>query len=146
MRKTLTGKLVKLWNKCATKNWPWFEPSVTYDNARMCQALILSGQWMPHKEALEIGLKSLRRLAVSDPLVAMASTSVAAHARTSTSNRSKPRQWSPPAMKPFAPPRMRRGQLRPNVPLSGSWAATTLVCRSMTSALEAAVMAFIRIG
>lgn len=62
MRKTLTGKLVKLWNKCATENWPWFEPSVTYDNARICQALILSGQWMPHTEAREIGLKSLRWL------------------------------------------------------------------------------------
>ncbi len=62
MRKTLTGKLVKLWNKCATENWPWFEPSVTYDNARMCQALILSGQWIPHTEALELGLKSLHWL------------------------------------------------------------------------------------
>ena len=38
------------------------KPSVTYDNARLCQALILSGQWMPHPEALEIGLKSLRWL------------------------------------------------------------------------------------
>lgn len=62
MREALTGKLVKLWNECATENWPWFEPSVTYDNARLCQALLLSGQWMPHSEALEIGLKSLRWL------------------------------------------------------------------------------------
>jgi hypothetical protein len=36
---------------------------VTYDNARFCQALILSGQWMPDGEALEVGLQSLRWLA-----------------------------------------------------------------------------------
>lgn len=62
MRKRLTDKLVVLWKNCATENWPWFESSVTYENARLCQALILSGQWMPHAEALEIGLSSLRWL------------------------------------------------------------------------------------
>jgi hypothetical protein len=62
MREMLTTRLVALWHTCATEHWPWFEPGVTYDNARICQALILSGQWMPHPEALEIGLKSLRWL------------------------------------------------------------------------------------
>jgi glycosyltransferase involved in cell wall biosynthesis len=62
MRETLTEKLTTLWHHCATEDWPWFEPGVTYDNARLCQALILSGQWMPHEEALEIGLTSLRWL------------------------------------------------------------------------------------
>jgi len=62
MRALLTGKLVNLWKDCATDNWPWFEPSVTYDNARLCQALILSSHWMPDGEALEIGLHSLRWL------------------------------------------------------------------------------------
>lgn len=61
-REALTNRLVALWTGCATEDWPWFEPSVTYDNARMCQALILSGQWMPHAEALRIGLQSLRWL------------------------------------------------------------------------------------
>ena len=63
MREVLTLKLVVLWKSCATENWPWFEPSATYDNARLCQALLLSGQWMPHPEAQEIGLKSLSWLA-----------------------------------------------------------------------------------
>ena len=61
-RATLTEKLVQNWKQFATDDWPWFEPNVTYDNARLCQALILSGQWMPHAEALEIGLESLRWL------------------------------------------------------------------------------------
>lgn len=63
MRITLTEKLLALWHGCATEDWPWFEPSATYDNARICQALLLSGQWMPHPEALETGLNSLRWLA-----------------------------------------------------------------------------------
>jgi len=59
LRELLTRKLVSLWNECSSDDWPWFEPVVTYDNARLCQALVLSGRWMPHPEALEIGLRSL---------------------------------------------------------------------------------------
>ena len=61
-RGVLTEKLMTLWKGCATEHWPWFEPIATYDNARLCQALILSGQWIPHPEAFDIGLKSLRWL------------------------------------------------------------------------------------
>jgi glycosyltransferase involved in cell wall biosynthesis len=63
LREVLTLKLIGLWKNCATENWPWFESSATYENARLCQALLLSGQWMPHAEALEIGLRSLGWLA-----------------------------------------------------------------------------------
>lgn len=62
MREILIHKLVTLWKGCASPNWPWFEPCVTYDNARLCQALILSGQLTPNKDVLEIGLQSLRWL------------------------------------------------------------------------------------
>ena len=62
-RKLLTGRLLGLWQACSTADWPWFEPVVTYDNARLCQALILSGQWIPDHEALTVGLRSLQWLA-----------------------------------------------------------------------------------
>jgi len=62
LRAALTEQLTGLWRECATETWPWFEPSATYDNARLCQALLLSGQWLPDPEALEIGLQSLRWL------------------------------------------------------------------------------------
>ena len=62
-RDALTSRLVNLWKGCATEDWPWFEPIATYDNARLCQALILSGLSTPNDEALEIGLRSLRWLA-----------------------------------------------------------------------------------
>lgn len=63
LRKDLTEKLINCWHSASSADWPWFECSLTYDNARLSQALILSGQWMPNSEALEIGLKSLRWLA-----------------------------------------------------------------------------------
>lgn len=58
-RREMTERLVRLWNACADDDWPWFEDSATYDNARLCQALILSGRTTPNAEALDIGLKSL---------------------------------------------------------------------------------------
>ncbi len=61
-RTTLASKLLTLWNACADADWPWFEPIVAYDNARLCQALIISGRSTPFPEALAIGLKSLRWL------------------------------------------------------------------------------------
>ena len=57
------AKLMDLWNRCATEDWPWFETSATYDNARLSQALILSGKSMKDGVVLETGLNSLRWLA-----------------------------------------------------------------------------------
>ena len=62
LRRVLTSKLVDNWRTYSTTDWQWFENSATYENARLCQALIMSGQWIPDPEALEIGLKSLRWL------------------------------------------------------------------------------------
>lgn len=61
-RAILTAKLIDIWDRCSTPDWQWFEESVTYDNARLAQALILSGYSTPHARALEIGLKALRWL------------------------------------------------------------------------------------
>jgi hypothetical protein len=58
----LTEKLIRLWKDSATDDWHWFEPIATYENARLCQALLLGGRLMPHPGALEIGLESLRFL------------------------------------------------------------------------------------
>ncbi len=84
MRRMLTGKLLDLWEEYSSESWPWFEPGVTYDNARFCQALILSGQWMPDGKALEVGLRSLRWLA-------SVQTTTAGHFRPVGSNGFYPR-------------------------------------------------------
>ena len=62
LRGILTARLIGLWKACATKDWPWFEPSATYDNARLCQALFISSQEMALPKAQAIGLKSLNWL------------------------------------------------------------------------------------
>ena len=62
-RDALTDKLIGLWEGFATDDWPWFEPVASYDNARLCQALIVVGRLMDRPEALRIGLSALSWLA-----------------------------------------------------------------------------------
>jgi glycosyltransferase involved in cell wall biosynthesis len=62
-RDTLTTRLIELYEKNATKDWPWFEPKAAYDNAKLPHALILSGRWANNGQALDIGLRTLRWLA-----------------------------------------------------------------------------------
>jgi glycosyltransferase involved in cell wall biosynthesis len=62
-RDTLTQRLIELYEQNASDDWPWFEPRVTYDNAKLSHALILSGRWTSNAQATEIGLRTLRWLA-----------------------------------------------------------------------------------
>jgi hypothetical protein len=62
VQSTLTEKLAGLYQQMATDDWHWFEESLTYDNALLPQALILSGRWNNDARIQEIGLRSLRWL------------------------------------------------------------------------------------
>lgn len=62
MRFALTRKLIDRWHATASPEWPWFEAEVTYENARLCQALLPGDEWMPDDEASRIGLESLQWL------------------------------------------------------------------------------------
>ncbi|MEK7288448.1 MAG: glycosyltransferase family 4 protein [Elusimicrobiota bacterium] len=61
-RDTLTDLLVGLYNRTATPEWPWFEDSMTYMNAGLSHALILSGSGTSRADVFEVGLKTLRWL------------------------------------------------------------------------------------
>ena len=63
VRKGLVDALVELYGKVSTPSWPWFETTLTYSNARLCQALIVSGGAMRSEEVTNIGLRSLEWLA-----------------------------------------------------------------------------------
>jgi glycosyltransferase involved in cell wall biosynthesis len=63
VRKELVGRLVDLHRATATPEWPWFESSLTYANARLAQALIVSGSSMRSEETTSIGLGALAWLA-----------------------------------------------------------------------------------
>lgn len=43
LREVLTNHLVDLFRKNSSDDWVWFEPVVAYDNAKLSQAMILSG-------------------------------------------------------------------------------------------------------
>lgn len=62
IREDSARKLMKMFSDNATDDWPWMEETVTYDNARVPHALILSGQWMQDNEMLSMGMKSLKWL------------------------------------------------------------------------------------
>jgi hypothetical protein len=62
MRDVLTDMLADLYRANSTPEWQWFERIVTYDNAKLSHAMILSGHWTCQPEILEMGLRSLRWL------------------------------------------------------------------------------------
>ncbi len=62
MRAELSSRLAAGFQSNATPEWEWLENEVTYDNARICQALILSGRWTGDQVLLDRGLRSLRWL------------------------------------------------------------------------------------
>jgi len=61
-REKLAGKLFGLYRSNATDDWPWIEETATYDNGKIAQALIQSGNALEREDMLEAGLKSLEWL------------------------------------------------------------------------------------
>lgn len=59
---TLVDKLLSLYDKCASAEWPWFETTATYANSRIPQALILGGRLIGNARAVQVGLDSLNWL------------------------------------------------------------------------------------
>ena len=59
LRHDLTTRLLGLFQRASGRDWPWFEDSVTYCNARLSQALIVSGARMARPDVVDAGLRSL---------------------------------------------------------------------------------------
>ena len=55
----LSDELADLLRTCATDDWTWFEDELTYDNARLPQALICAGSAQRDSEQLRLGLAAL---------------------------------------------------------------------------------------
>ncbi|MGH7967270.1 MAG: glycosyltransferase [Limisphaerales bacterium] len=62
IRESLTAKLMQRFADAATEDWLWFEDAVSYTNAKLPHALILSGRCLNDANMLETGLKTLRWL------------------------------------------------------------------------------------
>ncbi|MCK6624286.1 MAG: glycosyltransferase family 4 protein [Anaerolineae bacterium] len=59
----LAARLLDLYRRHSTADWPWFEGIVSYDNASLPYALLLGGQELGQPEMIDTGLNSLRWLA-----------------------------------------------------------------------------------
>lgn len=62
MNQRLAARLIHLYDATATEDWPWFEHTATYNNAKLSQSLIVYGRGADDSRATDIGLKSLRWL------------------------------------------------------------------------------------
>jgi len=62
IRESLTARLLQSYAATATEDWHWFEEVVSYANAKLPHALILSGRCLNAAPLLETGLKALRWL------------------------------------------------------------------------------------
>ena len=61
-RLLLADRLISIFGAVETADWVWFEDGLAYDNARLPQALILTGMATKNPIYLEAGLRSLRWL------------------------------------------------------------------------------------
>jgi len=64
LRLLLAERLISIFAAVETKDWAWFEEGLAYDNARLPQALILTGMATRTPAYVETGLKSLRWLVI----------------------------------------------------------------------------------
>lgn len=62
VRETLARRLYACFQNNANNDWPWPDDIVTYANARLPHALLLSGRWMFENEMIEKALWSLEWL------------------------------------------------------------------------------------
>ena len=59
VRDELAGRLLALYHQCCEEDWRWFEDRLTYCNAVLPHALLLSGHWLGDDEMTAAGLDSL---------------------------------------------------------------------------------------
>jgi hypothetical protein len=63
VQRLLSGRLLSMFEDHGSRDWLWCEDRVTYDNARLPQALILSGSAIGNQEMTATGLSCLAWLA-----------------------------------------------------------------------------------
>ena len=59
LMKTLADRLVSMYTKQSSKDWPWFEPILTYDNAKMPHALFLAYEDLKSAQYLDTAVRTL---------------------------------------------------------------------------------------
>jgi glycosyltransferase involved in cell wall biosynthesis len=63
VREELANRLLAMYQSNRTDQWRWYENELTYCNAALPHALIMSGKWIPNTPMMEAGFESLGWLA-----------------------------------------------------------------------------------
>ena len=62
LREAMSNRLMSAFDATETDDWLWFEDVLAYDNARLPQALLLTGAALKRPQLVKVGLTSLRWL------------------------------------------------------------------------------------
>jgi hypothetical protein len=62
IQRTLAQRLLDLFERASSREWPWFEDRLTYCNARLPQALITTSEWLDDERMQRIGVDALQWL------------------------------------------------------------------------------------
>jgi hypothetical protein len=62
MRRTLADRLMGLLASVESRDWVWFEEGLAYDNARLCEALLVTGQALRAPDVTAAGARTLEWL------------------------------------------------------------------------------------
>jgi len=62
MLRLLADKLMQWFRNTISEDWPWCEVTLTYDNARLPQSLLMAGQYLNNDEMIQTALRSLNWL------------------------------------------------------------------------------------
>jgi glycosyltransferase involved in cell wall biosynthesis len=63
VREELAGRLLTMYKNNRADDWRWYEDRLTYCNAALPHALIMSGRWIPNADMMAAGFESLGWLA-----------------------------------------------------------------------------------
>jgi len=61
-RANLSERLLRIFQEHMTGDWPWCEDAVTYANAKLPHALLMSGKWMGRNDMIDVGKAALEWL------------------------------------------------------------------------------------
>ena len=129
VREVLMTRLVELYHRHQHADWQWFEDELSYDNARLSHALIVSGRATGRQDVLErrpgrhcsgYSPSKPQRGVTCGRLAATVSITVADRGLTSISSPSRLRPRWLPAWKPTGRLRTCSGTNMRNVPSTGS--------------------------
>lgn len=135
------GNLLRLYHEVAHSSWPWFEPYLSYSNAKLPHGLIACGRVFGRHGALVTGLNALRWLeeqqsAPDGAFLPVGSERVLPRrrgpGRCGTGSPSKFTRRSPPPWRRIARRATPRGS-RPRDGRWNSWSVATLLGRHSTT-------------